>query len=101
MEAEEKREDHFLGVMGADVPLKYLKDFVLRPLVSNIFIFDIDSCAFNLQQFSIECPKTKVVPATNQNKVYIIISQWELKLKTSKLLKARENASYSTSFVSD
>ena len=48
MEAEEKREDHFLGVMGADVPLKYLKDFMLRPLVSNIFIFDIDSCAFNL-----------------------------------------------------
>lgn len=33
MEAEEKREDHFLGVMGADVPLKYLKDFMLRPLV--------------------------------------------------------------------
>ena len=48
MEAEEKREDHFLGVMGADVPLKYLKDFMLRPLVSNIFIFDIDSCALNL-----------------------------------------------------
>ena len=96
MEAEEKREDHFLGVMGADVPLKYLKDFMLRPLVSNIFIFDIDSCAFNLQQFSIECPKTKV--ATNQNKVYIIISQWELKLKTSKLLEARENASYLDQF---
>ena len=30
------------------------------------------------------------MPATNQNKVYIIISQWELKTKTSKLLEARE-----------
>ena len=43
--------------------------------------------------------KTKVMPATNQNKVYIIISQWELKTKTRKLLNARENADDRISIV--
>jgi len=34
MQDEEKYKDHFLGVMGTDVPLNYLKEFILQPLVS-------------------------------------------------------------------
>ena len=34
MQDEEKYKDHFLGVMGTDVPLDYLKEFMLQPLVS-------------------------------------------------------------------
>ena len=34
MQQEEKTKDHFLGVMGTDVPLDYLQDFMLQPLVS-------------------------------------------------------------------
>ena len=34
MQQEEKTKDHFLGVMGTDVPLNYLKEFMLQPLVS-------------------------------------------------------------------
>ena len=59
MEAEEKREDHFLGVMGADVPLKYLKDFMLRPLVSNIFIFDIVHVLLIYSSFQLSVQKPK------------------------------------------
>lgn len=33
MQQEEKTKDHFLGVMGTDVPLNYLKEFMLQPLV--------------------------------------------------------------------
>ncbi|XP_078371550.1 voltage-dependent calcium channel subunit alpha-2/delta-1-like isoform X2 [Oculina patagonica] len=33
MQDEEKYKDHFLGVMGTDVPLDYLKEFMLQPLV--------------------------------------------------------------------
>lgn len=33
MQQEEKTMDHFLGVMGTDVPLDYLQDFILQPLV--------------------------------------------------------------------
>ena len=34
MQDEEKYKDHFLGVMATDVPLNYLKEFILQPLVS-------------------------------------------------------------------
>ena len=36
--------------------------------------------------------KTRVITITNQNKGYIIISQWERKVKTSDLVEVRENA---------
>lgn len=36
MQDEEKYKDHFLGVMGTDVPLDYLKEFMLQPLVSKM-----------------------------------------------------------------
>ena len=36
MQDEEKYKDHFLGVMGTDVPLSYLNEFILQPLVSLI-----------------------------------------------------------------
>ena len=36
MQDEEKYKDHFLGVMGTDVPLNYLNEFILQPLVSLI-----------------------------------------------------------------
>lgn len=36
MQDEEKYKDHFLGVMGTDVPLDYLQEFMLQPLVSLI-----------------------------------------------------------------
>lgn len=52
--------------------------------------------AWLLEQFSIECwkPKTEEILAANQNKVYIVSSQWGLKVKTSllRMLEARENA---------
>ena len=38
MQDEEKYEDHFLGVMGTDVPLNYLKEFILQPLVSLMWL---------------------------------------------------------------
>ena len=41
MQDEEKKEDHFLGVMGTDVPLDYLKEFMLQPLVSKVVPKDI------------------------------------------------------------
>ncbi len=36
MQDEEKYKDHFLGVMGTDVPLDYLQEFMLQPLVSKM-----------------------------------------------------------------
>ena len=36
MQQEEKTKDHFLGVMGTDVPLDYLQEFMLKPLVSSM-----------------------------------------------------------------
>ena len=39
MQEEEETKDHFLGVMGTDVPLDYLEDFMLQPLVSLNFLY--------------------------------------------------------------
>jgi len=41
MQQEEKTKDHFLGVMGTDVPLDYLREFMLQPLVSKIYIIGV------------------------------------------------------------
>ena len=47
-----------------------------------------------LERFSIEWRKTKakVITTANQKKGNITRSQWELRVKTTKLFKARENA---------
>ena len=50
----------------------------------------IDGAAFNLVSQKLKPIRTKF---------YIIISQWELKVKTSKLDKVRENANGQVAFV--
>ena len=35
MKDEEKTKDHFLGVMATDVPLQYLQNLILYPLVGH------------------------------------------------------------------
>ena len=47
-----------------------------------------------LERFSIECCiiKTKVITKANRRKESALKSQWELRIKPTKLPKARENA---------
>ena len=56
----------------------------------------------SLEKFSIECRNAKnlLVAKANQNELDYIISQWEPKGKTSKLLKERENAATSLHLIS-
>lgn len=56
----------------------------------------------SLEKFSIECRNAKnlLVATANQNELDYIISQWEPKGKTSKLLKGRENAATSLHLIS-
>ncbi|XP_067041967.1 voltage-dependent calcium channel subunit alpha-2/delta-2-like [Acropora muricata] len=44
MKDEERTKDHFLGVMGTDVPLQYLQNLMLHPLVGpGSYLFAIDN----------------------------------------------------------
>ncbi|XP_020625790.1 voltage-dependent calcium channel subunit alpha-2/delta-2-like [Orbicella faveolata] len=44
MQDEEKYKDHFLGVMGTDVPLNYLKEFILQPLIgASGYVFAVNN----------------------------------------------------------
>ena len=39
MKDEERTKDHFLGVIGTDVPLHYLQNLILHPWVSEEYMY--------------------------------------------------------------
>lgn len=86
MEAEEKREDHFLGVMGTDVPLSYLEEFMLRPLVGpSGYMF-----AINNNGMIIFHPRLKTVQGYLQDPPGVDLEDVERSLESDKVQKLRK-----------
>ena len=79
------------GVNQNIIPQNWI-DLFMRPIQWHQSLIMVFSWFFRAVFNWVLNIKTRVITTTNQNKGYIIISQWERKVKTSDLVEVRENA---------